>query len=397
MPLPTPTVTSAQPKIRRPARSGVIAVALDSAHRRRLETALGRPLTICPNWAEAERLLRQPGVQKGVGLLLTTGRPQEQAATVMPLIRTLVPEARAALIGTNDKASDAVDAFRGGFIDYLAADDLADDDQLAARLDIALRKADELARQDRRMNRLRRTVRKLNAARRQVSQRVDVLCGDLVGAYGELSKQMDELRLRQDLLNGLENAGDLEELLCQKMDWLLRRLGHCNIAIFLTGDDGQQELGAYMKYTVAGDPPLTDALANNLARIVQDRGSVHAAPEALVGVLSPAELPHLHGQTVLATDCLYLAESLATIICFRDGREPFKPEEADALRAAAPHFAAVLAQTVRQEVYSDDEDQDEGFDPDDAFPLDDLGGDLLDEDDEDDDADWWKQSDRTPF
>jgi hypothetical protein len=44
------------------------------------------------------------------------------------------------------------------------------------------------------------------------------------------------------------------------MDWLLRQMGYCNVAIWLTGDDGEYQLGAYMKYTIAGEPHFTEAM-----------------------------------------------------------------------------------------------------------------------------------------
>ena len=376
---------------RRPRRSGVLAVAVDDKQARRLARAVGEGEVICcGDLDEARRLLGRKNLAARIGLVVSAGA---DSAAVLPMLRDLAPAARA--VAAEPGQGDAVAAFRAGFIDVLGREEWHDPEELAGRLHGALLKADELARAERRLAKLRRTVRKLNAARRQVGRRVDVLCTDLVGAYGELAKQMDELRLRQELLDNLDHARDVEQLLCRKMDWLLRRLGHCNIAVYLANDENGLELGAYMKYTTPGERPLTDALADNLARVVQARGTVHADPAALSAVLSPKELPHLQGQTVLAADCQYLAESLAVVICFRDGRSPFSGEDREALEAAGPHFAVALAQMVREGCAGGDEDEDDDAEWDEHG--DDDGG-LLDEGEDDDtSADWWKAGNRLPF
>ena len=93
-----------------------------------------------------------------------------------------------------------------------------------------------------------------------ISRKVDLLCNDLVSAYGELSKQLDDVRTQEGFRKCIAGATDLEQLLCHAMDWMLRQLGYCNVAVYLAGEDGAFQLGAYMKYTLAGDTMLTDAL-----------------------------------------------------------------------------------------------------------------------------------------
>ena len=50
----------------------------------------------------------------------------------------------------------------------------------------------------------------------------------------ELSKQLDVVRTQEGFRKLLNEAKDLEQLLCHAMDWLLRQLGYCNVAIWLT-------------------------------------------------------------------------------------------------------------------------------------------------------------------
>ena len=115
---------------------------------------------------------------------------------------------------------------------------------------------------------LRDAVRRLNDTRKTVSRKVDLLCNDLVSAYGELSRELDSVRTQEMFRKYIAQAQDLEQLLCHAMDWILRQLGYCNIAIWLSADDAAFQLGAYMKYTIAGEQPLVDALRDGLVRTI---------------------------------------------------------------------------------------------------------------------------------
>ena len=93
-----------------------------------------------------------------------------------------------------------------------------------------------------------------------VSQKVDLLCNDLVSAYSDLSKQLDSVRTQENFRKQIDVATDLEQLLCHTMDWLLRQVGNSNVALWLAGDDGAFQLGAYMKHTIAGDDTVSNAM-----------------------------------------------------------------------------------------------------------------------------------------
>jgi len=85
------------------------------------------------------------------------------------------------------------------------------------------------ARQEKRFGKLRDAVRRLNESRRLISKKVDILCNDLVSAYGELSRQLDGVRTQEGFRKYVEKAKDLEQLLCHAMDWMLRQMGYANV------------------------------------------------------------------------------------------------------------------------------------------------------------------------
>ena len=86
----------------------------------------------------------------------------------------------------------------------------------------ALRIQAAAARTQKRLGRLRVAVRRLNTIRRTISKKVDILCNDLVSAYGELSKQVDQVRLAESFGMAARQVADPDELADALSDALAR-------------------------------------------------------------------------------------------------------------------------------------------------------------------------------
>ena len=320
----------------------------------------------------------------------------------------------------------SVSVFRDGAIDYLPKPFTAT--QFADRIAKALCRQDANAKVEKRLVRLRSAVRKLNTARRTVSKKVDLLCNDLVSAYGDLARQFEDVRVKESFRTTVNAADDLEQMLCHTMDWLLRTAGYTNIAIYLAGEEGDYELGAYMKYTLAGSKPLTDALCAGVVEHVARDEFVNWTEQEAGEQFSPAELEHLPHHGVIGANATYLGESLATIVMFRDGKSPFTADDLATLRAIAPIFAHVLTTLAKREGAADldAEDASDFYGENDADVRDGKGkagndegeaawpDDTIDRDEppkrrrrdesddekpkkKKDDADWWKRGEPPPF
>lgn len=293
--------------------------------------------------------------------------PQSQVPTPAGLT-VVVADGKASM----DRALTAV---RAGAADYLPGELRSIDPlELRRRLRTAAAKAWADSRLDRRLEGLARTVRRLDAARRTVSQKVDLLCSDLVDAYGDVARRMEDVRLGKGLTDLLGSAADLEQLLCHLMDWLLRHGGNANLAIFLNTEGGQSELGAYMKHTVDGTDPTIEWLEAHavVAAEQQDGTDVwQASAETMLPKIDAlqADESTLVDHAFMAIRAGYLAEPLATIVLFRRDDEPLTSTHADLLRLAAPAFATALTNVVR-----DDDDEDDG--PDDE---------------------WWQRGEASPY
>lgn len=314
--------------------------------------------------------------------------PDGQGMDLIDHVRAKLPQAGVIVVSGSASVELSVRAFRLGAVDFLAKP--FDADTLVQRVEAAIVHKQGIQRTEARLKRLRSAVRRLNNARRMVSKKVDLLCNDLVGAYGDLARQLEEVRVRESFRKTITESKDLEQMLCHTMDWLLRSTGYTNIAVYLSGDDQNFELGAYMKYTIAGSKPMTDALRRGLLEHVLREDFIQWTDREAHQLLTDAELDHLAGCGVMGINCTYLGESLATILMFRDGKSPFTAEDVAALRAIAPVFAHGLTNIARRgDAVEEHENADEGGWPDDEGDKK-PGG-------KKDDADWWKRGEAPPF
>jgi FixJ family two-component response regulator len=340
--------------------------------------------------SEAARIIEAEPVDL---LIVDLNLPDGNGAELVATLRKKHPLASAIVVTGAPSVETAVSALRSGAVDFVSKPFTVDEFLRCVRA--ALHRNALRAKSESRIERLRLAVKKLNDARRLVTRKVDLLCNDLVAAYGDLARQLDLVRTTESFRGVVIASEDLEQMLCHAMDWILRQIGYSNVAIWLAGPDPEFQLGAYMKYTIAGDPDLTEAMRQGLLPILRRDGLIHLSAAEASKVLTAHELRHLRDQTVLGIHCTYLGESLAGILLFRDGGTPFTVEDVATLRAIAPVFAITLATMVRSEVGEEEEEfeEEEGLD-----------GPLMDEPDDTqprrrrrDDSDWWKRGEPPPF
>jgi FixJ family two-component response regulator len=340
-------------------------------------------VTVAKTIAQAKRKLTGETFE----LLVTdVNLPDGDGTTLLSTLRRHQPTATAIVITGSPSVDGAITALRSGAVDFVPKP--FNHTQLVDHVRRALDRQTVLHRQEKRLVRLRDAVKKLGIARRMVSQKVDLLCNDLVSAYSDLSKQLDTVRTQENFRKQIDVSTDLEQLLCHTMDWLLRQLGNSNVAIWLAGDDGQFQLGAYMKHTIAGDETMSNAMLSGILPATTRDGFLHSRGEDLRGRLNKEQFKLLVNQDIISMSATYLGEPLAAIILFRDAASPFNEIDEACLRSIAPVFATSLATVVR--------------DP--NLPIDGDGGDAPYMDDDEprnttgrESSDWWKRGEPPPF
>lgn len=322
-------------------------------------------------------------------LLTDLHLPDGDGMSLLPLLRQSAPNASAIVVTGVATVDKAVSAIRHGAADFVSKPFTSS--QLVERVQAALVKQSALAKQEKKLDRLKLAVKRLSDARRLVSKKVDLLCNDLVSAYGELSKQMEGVRTQEGFRKYIDNAKDLEQLLCHSMDWLLRQLGYANCAVWLAGEEGEFQLGAYMKYTTPGDATITDAIKRVVLPMAGRDGMIRVEAAELKTRLTAEEYQYIQGQTVMAVNCSYLGEALASVVLFRDATTPFKDEDAEMMLAVAPIFAVSLASIVHDEGEAEADDDEGGTTEE---PRNDSAPKKREKKN---DADWWKRGEAPPF
>ena len=289
-----------------------------------LTDALGRNvdcrLAFAPSFAQASQVIETQGVDL---LIVDLHLPDGDGAELLAALRKRHPLASAIVVTGLPSVETAVSALRHGAVDFLAKPFTLD--EFLRRVRAALHRNALRAKSESRIDRLRLAVRRSNDARRLVTRKVDLLCNDLVAAYGDLSRQLDLVRTTESFRGVVVSSDDLEQMLCHAMDWILRQIGYANVAIWLAGPDPDFQLGAYMKYTIAGEPALTEAMRDGLLQVLRRDGMIHLNPDEAAKVMSPAEMRFLRNQAVLGIHCTYLGESIASIVLFREVRSPSPP------------------------------------------------------------------------
>ena len=333
--------------------------------------------------AEAQAILEQQPIE----LLVTDVHlPDGDGTTLLPMLRRYHPNAHAIVITGSPTVDGAVAALRFGAADFVSKPFNTDD--FSRRVHKAIKRQSIVARNDRRLDKLRDAVKRLNEARRTVTKKVDLLCNDLIAAYGEISKQLDMVRVQEGFKNFIGDGKDLEQMLCHTMDYIMRQMGYCNIAIWLAGEQQHDfQLGAYMKYTIAGDDDLTAAMKGGIVKLADAEGFLRLSGDDAQEKLTDAELDYLADQDLLAINCTYLGETLAVMILFRDAGKGFVDADLSTLKTISPLFALSLASVVR-DAQKDGETAEED-------------GPYADEDDAKEERrraeDWWKNGEPPPF
>lgn len=334
---------------------------------------------------EARNILAREPVEV---LVTDVHLPDGDGMSLLPQLREQQPNASAIVITGSPSMDRAITAIRGGAIDFVTKP--FSNEQLIERVRSAIERHSQNVKRDKRIDRLREAVKRLNDSRRLISKKVDLLCNDLISAYGDLSRQLDSVRTKDGFRSFIANAKDLEQLLCHAMDWMLREIGYANVSVFLASDEGVFQLGAYMKYTVAGETLVTEAIRRVIVPMAVKDAIVHFPGTTLSDRLTSQEMAFMNGQDVLAVNCTYLGESLACIVFFRDEKNGFNPSDAELLRQIGPIFAIELASVVR-EAESDETPFCEG-------ESDSQKGESSKKrPPKKDPADWWKNGEAPPF
>jgi len=339
---------------------------------------LGIPCDIARNVQEAVPLLEHVSYDiMVIGLRLTDGSGydlKERLARNDPLARIIV-------IGAKDSYEDALAAMRSGAVDFVARPLRAA--EMANRLKHACELVAQERLRDQKVQRLRQVCRKLKGARHDVTHQVDSLCNELVNAYQELADQITEVTTVTEFAAVIRQELDVEELLRSTLEYMLRRFGAMNAAVYLPGSGSDFTLGAYINYDCpkGRSDDLLDRLGDLVASVMLEENELRefGLREPITGALGD-EAGWLGDSHVLMFTCRDAKEPLAIFVLFRNAQTPFSAEAIRLLGSLSEVFGRQLAHVIHVhhrhqpdvdekhgwDIRRDDSDEDEGDRADDS-------------------------------
>ncbi len=241
-----------------------------------------------------------------------------------------------------------VSAIRDGASDYLVLP--ADYERLESRLDQLLERVSSARDAEQKMSNLLDTCRELSASRDEMSEQVDVLCGDLASAYRSMRDQMSDAVMVSEFNTLISQELDVEDMLRTALEYMLRRLGPTNAVVYLPESPGRFGIGAYVNYDMTDrDPmPLYKALGNSICDSLRDEHSlVRYEDGGAWARANQIETELLDNSQIIAFACRSRGETLAVLTFFRDASSPFEDSIAGMLDSLRDALGAQLGRIVR--------------------------------------------------
>lgn len=262
-------------------------------------------------------------------------------------VQGIDPTTRIVMIGAGADVPAAVSAMRLGAMDLLNVPI----DIPAAQESVggAIAACRRLRQQDRKVERLKKICKRLNASRKSVHDQVNLMCDDLVGAYQEMADQVKKVGVVSEFHALIRQELDIEQLLRTMLEYVLRKTGPTNAAVFLPSNHSDFSLGAYVNYDCPKD--AADVLLDHLADVIPPK---FQDQEGVFTFGSMDELREWIGDDAawladsgaIVAPCRREGECLAVITLFRDRNRPFDDAAIEELGSIAEVFAEQLARVI---------------------------------------------------
>ena len=284
------------------------------------------------------------------------------------------------LLRQPERRVSVAEASRAGLLDVLDAGGAAR--TAANRVAAALRRVEEAARRDEARRRERRRSRRSRSPLRGAGVEVcgsgvraagdlrpgRALCGDLVGAYQELSDRLDAAVCEPGLAPLSAAGGDaladlladelgLEPVIRTTLEHLVSVAGATNAAIFLPASMDEYSLGGYVNHTCTTESAgmLLEHLADVVApKLAAAAGPVHLTDNAQLAAWFDDDAAWLDDSEFLGIPCTLggeedeaEAECLAVVLLFRESDQPFDATTLTACETLGPVLADVLQRLIR--------------------------------------------------
>ena len=313
----------------------ILVVDTDAATAEALKPELGHNfqtlrIAVSPDQAVLEMQRRPADV-----LLVNVQLADHRGLELVAQWRRAYPNSEVIALSRSQRADVCLAAWRAGASDLLFQP--LDRAAVHTCLTKVLERRAEKDRQVQRNQRLRKACRQLSKARKEIGSQVDLLCHDLVRAYQDMAKQLNQTQLSGEYAGSLGSDLDIEAMMRATMQYVLKKAGPLNAAVFLPDSEKNFVLGAYLDLDTSADTVLVDVIGQTVAPHAAKAGKV-------VEFLDDSILNETFGQAMLcgkswmAAASYHRGDPMAVIVAFHSRQQPFAP----AVRPTLESIAAVL-------------------------------------------------------
>jgi DNA-binding response OmpR family regulator len=279
------------------------------------------------------------------------------------------PSVRSVIFGAAPTPDALVEVIRNGASDWISLP--TDRSRVPERMEQIMARVRAHRERECQLEQLADTCEQLTTARDEMSDQVNVLCGDLASAYRTMREQMSDVAMSSEFKALISQELDVEEMLRTSLEYILKKLGPTNAVVYLKEGDKQYGVGAYVNFQWQ-DTDLMPTLRDLGNLICPGMSTEHE----LVRFDDTAELAHdvgghlsmLSGSQLASFSCHRDDECLAVFAFFRDADIGFSSEDATTLDVLRTIITEQLAQIIRVHKRSRPEWPDE--------PVEDSWGDL---------------------
>jgi response regulator of citrate/malate metabolism len=274
-------------------------------------------------------------------------------------LRAKYPHTEMIAVSKVRRSEVCIDAWRAGAADMLIAPLQAADVERSFN-GIAERRA-HVEKLTKRNGRLRQVCKQLNRARHEISQQVDLLCNDLVKAYQEMAQQLNTTQLTTEYCQALADEIEVEGLLRKTMEWILKKVGPINAAVYLPDADRRFALGAYLNLDTEADAALISDVGETIVKQADAIRTIVAIDnDKMLEDLFGHSAARLKTRSWLALGCFSGRECLGVIVVFRNREQAMDNSVRGILEVMAPILGEKMEEALslynRMNPFEEDED-----------------------------------------
>jgi hypothetical protein len=311
-------------------------------------SALGHHATVTCDAATAIAVLHQSSYDAAI---VGEGGSSREGLAILPQLVRTQPSLSCIFAAEEPGLELATRVMQAGGCDIIGPD--ASHKRLRDSLDAAICRSRAIRAGEkwrlRRSRKLRATCREMERSRDALLTQFDQLCTGLSASYRDLSDQMKHVTMAAELNAILRQELELESLLRTVLEYVLKKIGSTNAAIFLPSTTGDYTLGAYVNYDCPKDSAetLLDHMADTIAPAFEQREDI--AMMRGLGELKAngSGSDWLEDSTIAAFSCRQDGECLGVVVLFRDRRNPFSAQTIHALKIIRDLFGKQLSRVIK--------------------------------------------------